>query len=240
MSLKAKIAAAAATFALAGGGLGMLGTLSASAATPSCGADCKDVYTLKFGPSFLVDTFQGRAAAGQGVILFQASNSDPAEDFVPDDLGLVSSLYTMGKHSLITPRFNASYGTLEAYEFQYAPLGRKSGFCASTWPGVIAHPGYKVRLEPCGHHSNSIWAADTSPDGDTTSGGYNVYINGATDRFSNPLVLNYPDGYPTDMPRPWLNVQPLNDYSDGTVFDNQQWTSVPGPVNSSTKALSAP
>ena len=34
MSVKAKIAAAAATFALAGGGLGLLGTLSAGAATP--------------------------------------------------------------------------------------------------------------------------------------------------------------------------------------------------------------
>ena len=34
MSVKAKIAAGAATFALAGGGLGMVGTLSASAATP--------------------------------------------------------------------------------------------------------------------------------------------------------------------------------------------------------------
>ena len=33
MSFKAKLAAAAATFALAGGGLGTLGTLSASAAT---------------------------------------------------------------------------------------------------------------------------------------------------------------------------------------------------------------
>ena len=37
MSFKAKVAASAATFALAGGGLGMFGTLSASATTPSCG-----------------------------------------------------------------------------------------------------------------------------------------------------------------------------------------------------------
>ena len=52
---------------------------------------------------------------------------------------------------------------------------------------------------------------------------YTFFINGATDSFSNPLVLNYPVGNPTDLPRPWLKVQPLHDYANGTVFDNQQW-----------------
>ena len=61
--------------------------------------------------------------------------------------------------------------------------------------------------------------------------GYKYQINGATDSFSNLLVLNYPACNPADMPRPWLNVQPLNTYSDGTVFDNQQWTYRYGPVN---------
>ncbi len=232
MSFKAKIAAGAATFALAGGGLGAVGTLSASAATPSCGTSCADVYTLKFGSHFLLDTFQGKAAADQEVILFQASNSDPAEDFVPTDLGKVWHLYSGGKHSLITKTFAHRYGSDEAWEYQYAPLGLKSGFCASTWPGVIAQPGYKVRLEPCGRYSNSIWATDQHPDGDhTASAKYWVVINAATDSFSNPLVLNYPAGNPTDMPRPWVNVEPLNAYGNGTVFDNQQWSYRPGPVH---------
>ena len=235
MSLKAKIAAAAATFALAGGGLGVLGTLSASAATRSCGRGCSDVYTLKFGPRFLLDTFQGTAAADQEVILFQASSSDPAEDFVIKDLGTVRSLYTMRKHSLITRQFKAKYGSLQAFEFQYAPLGRKSGFCTSTWPGVIAQPGYKVRLEPCGRYSNSIWAAGLAPQQgmairDVPKHRYAFLINGATDSVSDPLVLNYPVGNPTDRPLPWLNVQPLRAYANGTVFDNQQWRAMPGPV----------
>jgi hypothetical protein len=25
------------------------------------------------------------------------------------------------------------------------------------------------------------------------------------------------------MPRPWLNVQPLSSYANGTVYDNQLW-----------------
>ncbi len=230
MSFKAKIAAGAATFALAGGGLGTVGTLSASAATPSCGHHCSDLYTQKFGPGFLLDTFQGRAAADQEVILFQASNSDPAEDFVINDLGTVHSFYGQ-HHSLISQRFDQAYRNLEAYEFEYAPLRVTSGFCISTWPGVIAQPGYKVRLEPCGQYSNSIWAVSRSKwEVPPKKPGYRVLINGATNSFSNPLVLNYPAGNPTDMPRPWLNVQPLNSYAGGPVFDNQLWTYRNGPV----------
>ena len=246
MSFKAKIAAGAATFALAGGGLGTVGTLSASAATPaatpSCGHNCSNLYTKKFGPAFLLDTFQGRAAANQGVILFQASNSDPAEDFAVRWLGTVHSFYTHHR-SLITPQFDQAYGNLAAVEIQYEPLGVNSHFCASTWPGVTAQPGYKVRLETCGQYSNSIWAVGipyhhrrgpltrhVPANRNTPSRGYKFLINGATDSFSNPLVLNYPPGYPTDMPRPWVNVQPLNTYSDGTVYDSQQWSWMPGPV----------
>ena len=236
MSLKAKIVAAAATFALAGGGLGTAGTLSASAATRRCGRGCSDVYILKFGPRFLLDTFQRRAAAGQEVILFQASSSDPALDFVIKDLGTVNSLSTMGRHRLITRRFKAWYGSFHAYEFQYAPHGRNSHFCASTWPGVIAQPGYKVRLATCGKYSNSIWAAGPTPHQgiairDVPNHGYTFFINGATDSFSHPLVLNYPAGVPTDRPRPCLNVQPLHAHANGAVFGNQQWSATPGPVH---------
>jgi hypothetical protein len=237
MSVKAKIAAAAATFALAGGGLGTAGTLSASAATPSCGSNCQDLYSQKFGPGYLLDTFQRTAAPGQEVILFQASNSDPAEDFKFKFLGTVGSFYSHHRH-LITPQFDHTYHSLDAIEIQYEPLGLNSGFCTSTWPGVIAQPGYKVRLEPCGRYSSSIWAVFNGHQGyhrmvpgSPGSPGYRVLINGATDSFSNPLVLNYPAGNPVDMPRPWLNVQPLNTYSDGTIFDNQQWTYRYGPVN---------
>ncbi len=41
-------------------------------------------------------------------------------------------------------------------------------------------------------------------------------------------MLNYPEGNPTDWPRPWLNVQPLSSYSNGDVYDNQLWRYRPG------------
>ena len=159
MSLKAKIAAGAATFAMAGGGLGTVGTLSASAATPPCGTECVAISTLKFGPSFILETSQGTAATGQEVILSIASNGDPGEDFVANNLGLVRKLYTMGRQRLITAQFAKAYANDVAWEYEYAPLGVPSHLCASTWPGQVAQPGYEVRLEPCGEYSNSIWVS---------------------------------------------------------------------------------
>jgi hypothetical protein len=245
MSVKAKIAAGAATFGLVGGGLAMAGTMTASAATPNCGANCTSIFTQKYGPQYLVYEYQARAAAGNPVILFQRSTSDPAEDFVVKDFGTVHSFYN--NHGLVSPAFDRTYRDDEAYEIQYEPYGLNSNFCLSTWPNETPQPGYKVRLEPCGQYSNAIWAADT--DGRITPGGNSVVddfrstggvfsaagtdvalINGATNTFSNPLVLNYPAGNPTDMPRPQLNVQPEKQYADGTTFDNQEWGTVTGPV----------
>ena len=231
MSFKAKIAAAAATFALAGGGLGTAGALSASAATATSGSHFQYVYTLQLGPRYVMDTFQGRAVAGQKVILFRASSSDPAEDFVIKDLGKVGSLATMTKHSPFTPQFTARYGSLQAFEFQYQPRGRNSHLCAATWAGGSARPGYKVRLEECGLAS-SIWAAGPTPAHsmairDVANPGSTFFINGATDSVSSPLVLTYP----TNMPGEWLNVEPLHAYGNGTVFGNQQWSAMPVPAH---------
>ncbi len=218
MSLKAKIAAGAATFALAGGSLGMVSTLSASAATPPCGENCTSYYTQKFHSAYVLDVLHRWAFAGNGLILFQRSNSDPAEDFVTTDLGTVGSFYK-DKRRLISPGFDHTYHAEEAVEIQYEPYGRNSHFCVGTWPGVPAKPGYKVRLERCGRTSSTIWAVDTKD----SSGPYYPYITGTDKSFSNPLVLNYPAGNPTGHPRPWLDVRPLNSYSDGSIYDNQLW-----------------
>jgi hypothetical protein len=225
MSFNAKLAAGAATFAMVGGGLGMTGTLTASAATPSCGNHCISLYPQKYGPHYYVDVYQQRAVAGNESILFQGSNSDPALDFTVKWSGSVDSFYT--DYGLVSAAFAHTYGHDPAFEFQYSPYGVNSGFCLSTWPGVAPQPGYKVRLEPCGAYSNTLWVADLQAryarDRHSTTGADLPLINGATNSFSNPEVLNYPAGNPTDMPRPVLNVQPENTYSNGVVFDNQEW-----------------
>jgi len=232
MSIKAKIAAAAATFAVVGGGLGMAGTLTASAATPPCSGDCGQLFSQKYGPTYVSDVYQAKAKAGQPIILFQASNSDPAEDFGINFLGTVHSFYR--DHGLVSPQFDRTYRNDYVVEFEYAPYGLNSNFCISTPSGVAAQPGAKVSLEPCGQYASSLFAVDLA-DGvrDTNSliGGDVPLISGATASFSNPEVLNYPAGNPTDMPRPQLNVQPEKQYSGGTVFDNQEWGIQGGPVH---------
>ena len=230
MSFKAKIAAAAATFALAGGGLGLLGTLSAGAATHRCGTKCQDLYSQLFGSRYLMATSEGTAAANQAVILFKASNKHPSEDFVIKNLGSVGGFY--GDHrSLITPQFDTRYGSLSAYEFQYEPNGVNSNLCVGTSPDQVAQAGSKVLLEPCGEHRNSVWAIFTGQfAGDRTSSRHDVLISAATDSFADPLVLSYPAGSPTDMPSPGLDVQPLRAYANKLIFANQQWAYRNGPV----------
>ena len=231
MAFKARIAVGAASLALTAGGLGMAGLLPAGATTPPCGsANCSSIYSLKFRQDFPLDVYDAKSSYGQPVILFQRSNSDPAQDFVVKDLGTVDSFYTSSR-GLISPAFDQAYGPEEAFEIQYEPHGKNSNFCVGSTPDQIAQSGEKVALYPCGASASTIWAQDTNPNDGTTAPGYSVYINGETNSFSNPLVLNYPAGNPTEMPRVQLNVQPLSDYSSakpysGSVYDNQQWNGI--------------
>jgi hypothetical protein len=219
MSVKAKIAAGAATLALAGGGLGMVGTLSASAATPSCGPNCDNWYTKKFHSAYVLDVLRGQASTGNGVILFQASSSDPAEDFLAQDLGTVDSYNSRHRH-LISPGLDHAYGGDDVIEIRYEPLGRKSNFCIGTWPGEAAQAGFRIRLESC-RQAGSLFIKDAAD----RSGGYIPLITGTDTNYRDPLVLNYPAGRPSDMPRPWLNVEPLSSYGHhpARVSDSQMW-----------------
>ena len=182
MSVKAKIVAGAATLTIVGGGLGMVGTMTASAATPNCGNSCTNIFSQKYGPQYLVDVFQAKSAANTPVILFQASNSDPAEDFVVVDEGTVNNFYR--HYGLVSAAFAKTYRADEAYEVQYEPYGLNSNYCLSTWPGETPQAGYLVRLESCGAYSNSLWAADT--DANTAPNGSSV----VTDRRSTGGVFS--------------------------------------------------
>jgi hypothetical protein len=148
MSVKARIAVGVATAGLVAGGLGMAGTLTASAATPNCGASCANIFSQKYGSRYLLDIWQGKAAVGTPVILFQKSNGDPAEDFVVRNYGTVEGFYR--HHGLVTPQFAYTYAADGAYEIQDEPYGLNSNMCVSTWPAETPEAGFKVRLESCG------------------------------------------------------------------------------------------
>jgi len=239
MSIKSKVFAAAATLTLVGG-VGAAGALSASAATPSCGSSCIEVFSHDFGthhqPNFVLDTLRQGEKVGQPQILFRTSNADPAEDYTISYQGLVSDFYAA---DLVSAAVDLHYGggaTLdptttppttfpddEAYEIQYSPYGVDSGLCTGVAATAVA--GEKVTLQPCGVSSKTVWIVDSA---DSTFSGYVPLINGSDTNFSQPFVLTYPaSAYPTDMPRPELYVTNLTGFQgaggfpQGTINDNQ-------------------
>jgi len=226
MSIKKKVFAVAATITMVGG-VSAVGLMSADASTPSCGGNCVTGYGEEYGASFVLDVLRQGEKVGQPIILFRASNSDPAEDFTYNDQGTVADFYTAG---LVSEALTKNYATDEAYELEYSPYGVDSGLCAGV--GSTAGNGTPVALEPCGVSSKTVWVVDTSPAGGLSgglSGGPVVpavfpLINGSDTNFSHPYVLHYPgNGYPTDMPRPQLTTYMLQTYSDGTYYNNELW-----------------
>jgi hypothetical protein len=223
MSIKSKIFAAAATLTMVGGigAAGALTTGTASAATPSCGKNCIDIFSQLYSthkhPNFVLDVYQAKAKAGQPVILFQTSNSDPGEDFTISYQGTVNQFYKAG---LVGASLNLHYSKLWAYEIEYSPNGVDSGYCVGV--GSTAVNGTGVALEPCGVSAKTVWVVDSY---DTIKGNFVPLINGSDTNFSHPYVLNYPgNAYPTDKPRPQLTTWTLSKYSNGTVYNNQMWS----------------
>src|ERR1700691_668060 len=99
-NLRFMIAATGAVMALALGTAAAVAPVSSWAATPSCGHSCPDIYPQEYAaasiggaPQFVVDSYQQGHKAGTPVILFRASNADPAEDFTYSDQGTVADFY---------------------------------------------------------------------------------------------------------------------------------------------------
>src|SRR5438270_6110020 len=154
MSINSKVLAGAATLAVVGG-VSTVGTLSASAATPSCGSSCIEIFSREFGthahPNFVMDVFRQGEKVGQPVILFKSSNADPAEDFTVSFQGLVSDFFAAG---LVSAALNLHYGNGSvaatdepAFELEYAPFGVDSGLCVGLARTAFSHE--KVSLQPC-------------------------------------------------------------------------------------------
>jgi hypothetical protein len=236
MSFKSKMLAGAATLALVGG-VATVGSLSASASTPSCGHRCIDVFSRQFGthhtPNFVMDVFRQGAKVGQPIILFRNSNSDPAEDFTVSFQGTVSEFYAAG---LVSAAVNLHYGNgttvahdEPAFELEYSPFGVDSGLCVGTATTAVQNEG--VTLQPCGVSGKTVWILDTFDKSfPAFFTGYFPAINGSDTNFSHPFVLTYPaNGFPTDRPRPQLQVRNLTGFSNGigkvvgTVIDTQLW-----------------
>lgn len=219
MSFKAKLAAGAATLAVVGGSLATFGAMTASAATPSCGRHCIELYTQKYGKNFQLDSSGTSSATGNKIILFKASNSDRALDFTYSIQGTVKQI-AKADPSLVPAGLKLHYANDPAFQLEYSPWGVNSNECVGTWPGENVQNGYKVRLEPCGEGANTLWVFDQA----RAHRGFAPLIAGMQSNYSNPYVMTEPGDGPTSMPRPWVQVQNINTYSNGVVFDNQMWS----------------
>jgi hypothetical protein len=243
MSLKSKVLAAAATLTLVGG-IGAVGTLSAgtaSAATPSCGPACLDLFSYQFGtyrsPNYTVDVLRQGEKVGQPIILFRTANYDPALDWTFAFEGTVADFYAAG---LVSSAVALHYGCIAGVNFpncpysvtsfsgdpgtnnsdylavenEYAPFGVDSGLCMGV--AATATQGEGVTLQPCGVSAKTVWILDTLDQSFTRAWehGYIPLINGSDTNFSQPFVLTYPGAsVPTDMPRPQLFVSNLTGFS---------------------------
>jgi len=241
MAIKSKVLAAAATLTLVSG-VGVAGALTAgtaSAATPSCGPTCINLFSHQFGsfrsPNFTVDVLRQGEKVGQPIILFRQANFDPALDWTVAFQGLVSDFLAAG---LVSPAVALHYGGGSvgstddpAFENEYAPFGVNSGLCMGV--AATAFQGEGVTLQPCGVSAKTVWILDTFDQFSFITALRNgvPLINGSDTNFSHPFVLTYPaSGVPTDKPRPQLIVTNLTGFSQGTggpilntVNSNQLW-----------------
>jgi len=249
MSIKSKVLSVAATLALVGGvgTAGVLGAGTASAATPSCGISCINLFSHQFGsfksPNYTVDVLRQGEKVGQPIILFRQANYDPALDWTVAFQGTVADFLAAG---LVSTAVALHYGCIPtvtfptcifavndpAFENEYSPFGVESGLCMGVAATAFNDEG--VTLQPCGVSSKTVWILDTYDQQFNFISAFKngvPLINGSDTNFSQPFVLTYPnDSTPTDKPRPQLVVTNLTGFSNGfggpqvgTINSNQLW-----------------
>jgi hypothetical protein len=209
---------------------------SASSGTVQAYPAGGSVFSHQFGthsyPNFVLDVQNNGDADGQPIVLFRTANSDPAEQWTVSSQGTTAVFFTAG---LVSAAVAAHYGCVPqvnftncygqtavndpAFEIEYAPGGAQSGQCMGVASTAVQGEG--VTLEPCGVSARTVWIEDISGSSATLSSGYIPLINGSDTDFTQPFVLTYPvNGYPTDTPRPQLQVDMI---TGGAVAANQLW-----------------
>jgi hypothetical protein len=225
---------------------GALSAGTASAATPSCGDSCINIFSHQFGthksPNYVVDVLRQGEKVGQPIILFRTANFDPAEDWTLAFQGTTADFFAAQMVSaqvalhygcipgvLTGHNFPDCYGQTNfpvndpAFEIEYAPFGVDSGLCMGVAATAFNDEG--VTLQGCGVSSKTVWIADIFDSPDTLFNGYIPVINGSDTNFSQPFVLTYPnDSVPTDKPRPQLVVTNITGFSNASPPFN-----IPGP-----------
>ena len=224
------------TGALAAAVLVLGGFVAASAATNACGANCEDISFVVPGAQYVLKDHSGLTKTNNVIALAAGGNSLPAEDFTYIRVGTVvplyctasgqpqtGSIFTNNQCNLLVADGYSSDGT---YELAYDPdNGGPESMCLGDWDNDVNLPsGWKARLEPCGVNAATVLIGATKLFGSPTlpSGEYFV-VSGASDNFSNPLVLTVTATSSWQSPR-WETLN-LN---GGTGVDTQIVRAEPG------------
>jgi hypothetical protein len=220
----------------------MVGLSSASAAsaaarpaaTPSCGFNCFNLFSLVLGPRTIQnayvpgDTGTG-GRAGIEVNLNLASNTHPNEDFTGAQVGTLLNFCPnfggagLSQTSYVCINYPSSYPVFEA---NWSPFGNESGLCTGAQLPVIS--GENVTLQACGNSASTIWVGDLANATVRFGRPYIPWVNGASTTFSHALTLTVDPG--TSKPINQLKLKSLNKLTGGTVPDTQEFTFTFGPV----------
>jgi hypothetical protein len=185
-------------------------------ATNACSTNCVDVHFLQPGRHAILGVHSGYNTNNNLVRLLAGSNGASKEDFSEIHTGLVSTLYCNPLNgqpytgSVFTARQcqllkNAGLITAATFELAFNPNnGGPETMCVGAWSNTSPIVDGKLRLVPCGVAADTVLIRTTHlPTGHTTAGS-NWLINGASDNFSNPLVITSDGTYPS-QPR-WETV----------------------------------
>jgi hypothetical protein len=202
-------------------------------ATNACGNKCVDVHFLQPGKHAILGVHSGWNTNNNLVRLLPGSNGASKEDFSEIHTGKVSSLYCFGSVPYPGSVFTARQcqllklaGLSNAFTFQLAFNPNNGGpetECIGAWSNTSPIIDGKLRLVPCGVAADTVLIRTSHlPTGHTTAGSYWL-INGASDNFSNPLVITSDGTYPS-QPR-WETVV----VNGGHGIDTQEIRITPGP-----------
>ena len=223
MSIKTKVLAAAATLTVAGG-LGTVGALPATAATPQCGPHCIQVFSAKFitngSPGFVETVFQGVGTVGQPTIVAPPSSTDPAGDLIVPRAGLVSAFFAAG---LVSAAVNQHYGSELAVQIEFAPLGQPTGLCSAL--ATTAYQNEGLTLQPCSTPGTTVWIVDNADA--PAAAPYFPIVNGSTTDFTHPFAMII-HGNPAHKRFPQIKVQRLRGNPDH-VRISQLWGAIVSP-----------
>jgi hypothetical protein len=220
MFIKSKVFAAAGVLTLAGG-LSTVGTVAASAATPQCGQNCVEVYSMKYATptslGFVETVFLGIPLRGVPTEVRPASSSNPAEDLIIPTGGPVpvSEFYADG---LVSAAVNEHYGSEPAVQIEYAPYGKPTGLCTAV--ATAAYQDEGLSLQPCSAPGTTVWIIDVA-DSPATAPTYFPIVNGSDTDFVHPFAMTIL-GNPADQLFTPIIMQHLTG-NPGSVPANQLW-----------------